>query len=205
MHNGEFLIPEDLFSADKPKPAFRKLALARIRTLTAAEKSAHSRRMYELLRDSELFQSAKNLFFFSAVESEPKTLPLFVLALSLGKRVASPKITPPDRMDAFVVTSLSDFVPGILDILTPKGDKGVILPEDVDLILVPGLFYTLDGKRLGRGGGYYDRYLLKTREDAIKIGICFSCQIVDDLPMEPHDLKVDYLLTERGLMPAHGH
>lgn len=84
------------------------------------------------------------------------------------------------------------------------GAKGPLEPEDgmpappPDLILVPGLAFTRDGHRLGRGGGYYDRWLA-TQRGIPTVGICFSCQLVDSLPVESHDLRVDAILTESGL------
>ena len=66
-----------------------------------------------------------------------------------------------------------------------------INPADIDLILCPAYAYTQDGERLGKGGGYYDRYLLRKRTDAVTIGVIFSCQLVAHVPTEPHDLIVD--------------
>lgn len=64
-------------------------------------------------------------------------------------------------------------------------------------ILVPGLGFSVEGRRLGRGKGFFDRYLKTV--GAIKIGLCFECQVVADLPTEKHDVSVDYLVTEKGV------
>ena len=66
-----------------------------------------------------------------------------------------------------------------------------INPADIDLILCPAFAYTQDGERLGKGGGYYDRYLLRKRPDTLTIGVIFSCQLVAHVPTESHDLRVD--------------
>lgn len=77
------------------------------------------------------------------------------------------------------------------------------LPEDADLdpawpdvIVVPGLAFTADGRRLGQGGGWYDRFLPGRRSDCITIGVCFSPQLVDDLPTDDHDVVLDAVVTD---------
>lgn len=71
-------------------------------------------------------------------------------------------------------------------------------PETVDLFLVPGVAFTADGRRLGRGGGYYDRLLQHRRATSTALGVCFSVQVIDDLPIEAHDQRLDAVITERG-------
>jgi 5-formyltetrahydrofolate cyclo-ligase len=78
----------------------------------------------------------------------------------------------------------------------------IVAPEHVDLFLVPGLAFTSHGGRLGRGGGFYDRLLPRRRAESTAIGICFSLQVVEDLPREAHDQLVDAVITERGLLAA---
>jgi len=77
----------------------------------------------------------------------------------------------------------------------------VVVPEDepdpvlVDVIVVPGLGFTLTGARLGRGGGWYDRFLTRVRPDAFKVGVCFAEQLLDELPLEAHDVWMDVVLS----------
>jgi 5-formyltetrahydrofolate cyclo-ligase len=68
--------------------------------------------------------------------------------------------------------------------------------HDLDLILVPGIAFTRSGRRLGRGGGHYDRLLASLAPTTPRLGVCFSTQIVDDLPVEEHDMAVDAVITE---------
>jgi 5-formyltetrahydrofolate cyclo-ligase len=72
----------------------------------------------------------------------------------------------------------------------------IISPAEIDLILVPGLAFTRAGQRLGRGGGFYDRFLARLSASTTKLGICFEQQIVETLPAEPHDQNVDAVITE---------
>ncbi len=77
----------------------------------------------------------------------------------------------------------------------------VVDPQRVDLFLVPGLAFTARGLRLGRGGGFYDRLLPRRNpRTSTAIGVCFAQQVLDDLPHEPHDQKVDCVVTEYGLL-----
>jgi 5-formyltetrahydrofolate cyclo-ligase len=75
----------------------------------------------------------------------------------------------------------------------------IVAPAEVDLFLVPGLAFTADGRRLGRGGGFYDRLLPDRAAHSIAIGICFSAQLAADVPCEPHDQRVDAVITEHGV------
>lgn len=72
-------------------------------------------------------------------------------------------------------------------------------PASVDVVFVPGLAFTLDGRRLGQGGGWYDRFLSAMRDDAIVIGVSFDDHVVAELPVEDHDVTVDLLVTESGI------
>lgn len=81
------------------------------------------------------------------------------------------------------------------------------MPEDdvaadwPDVIVVPGTAFTPDGRRVGQGGGWYDRFLPGRRHDAMTIGICFAPQLLDDLPTEAHDVVLDIVVTDDGIHP----
>jgi 5-formyltetrahydrofolate cyclo-ligase len=79
----------------------------------------------------------------------------------------------------------------------PEGDVDPYWP---DVVIVPGLAFTARGERLGQGGGWYDRFLGATRPDCATIGVCFVEQVVDSLPIEPHDVVVDRVVTDRGVL-----
>ena len=79
----------------------------------------------------------------------------------------------------------------------PEAD---IDPTWPDVVVVPGLAFTTDGDRLGQGGGWYDRFLSQVRSDCTSIGVCFTEQIVDALPVEAHDVVVDHVVTDRGVL-----
>jgi 5-formyltetrahydrofolate cyclo-ligase len=72
-------------------------------------------------------------------------------------------------------------------------------PSWPDAVIVPGLAFTTAGDRLGQGGGWYDRFLSEVRADCVTIGVCFAEQLVDALPVEPHDVTMDHVVTDRGV------
>lgn len=106
-----------------------------------------------------------------------------------------------------------DAVPGEPD-LSALGDwcrgRGliVVVPEEnpdaatVDLVLVPGLAFTAAGERLGQGGGWYDRFLAQVNDRCVIVGVCFAVQICEHLPVEPHDVCMDLVVTEHTVQSA---
>jgi 5-formyltetrahydrofolate cyclo-ligase len=91
--------------------------------------------------------------------------------------------------------------PGAWKILEPHPERcPVVAVEEIDLIFVPGLAFTRTGGRLGRGGGFYDRFLAGMRPGAMKVGVCFHAQLAGELPMEAHDHEVGVVVTEREVI-----
>jgi 5-formyltetrahydrofolate cyclo-ligase len=90
--------------------------------------------------------------------------------------------------------------PGRWKLMEPDAASPVVAPTGIDLMLIPGLAFTRAGARLGRGGGYYDRYLAKVSTDVIKVGVCFNVQLVEELISEIHDREVDMVVTESELI-----
>ncbi len=81
------------------------------------------------------------------------------------------------------------------EVAAPEGDAD---PSWPDVVVVPGLAFTAHGDRLGQGGGWYDRFLAGIRDDCTTIGVCFDPQILEVLPVEAHDVRVDHVVTESG-------
>jgi len=110
-----------------------------------------------------------------------------------GLRVLLPRVVG-DKIVAVVHDPGRALVAGAFGIPEPTGDP--VDPQEIDVVLVPGLAFTRDGRRLGQGGGFYDRFLPLVREDCVTVGVCFAEQIVDDLITEPHDRIVDLVITD---------
>ena len=121
-----------------------------------------------------------------------------VNALKAGKQICLPYITDKNMkiMQATLIKSLDELVVGAYNILTVKEENlRIVKPQDIDFILVPAVGLDKKGYRLGMGGGYYDRYLVKAI-NAKKIAAVYDCQLVDEVIKDDYDFKVDMILTE---------
>ena len=144
------------------------------------------------------FAEAGNvLLFVSALPEEPRTVELFDLAYQSRKTVLCPRVDRHARRLSIhrIADRSSELVPGILDIPEPRPGLPEVSPATVDWALVPGLAFDERGFRLGRGAGYYDRLLPALRPDATCWSICLECQLVRELPTEPHDAPLDGIST----------
>lgn len=123
-----------------------------------------------------------------------------VLALPVWKSAHVVSVFEPTRGEpqiALLVDDLRRRGREIITILpTARAHEDISLIVPLDLVLVPGLAFTRDGGRLGRGGGFFDRFLFHRAQSAAKIGVGFAFQIVDTLPLEAHDVKLNAVITD---------
>ncbi|MFM2079172.1 MAG: hypothetical protein RJA49_3062 [Actinomycetota bacterium] len=134
------------------------------------------------------YQQAGTVMAFNGFASEPDTDPLFARVAADGKRLVLPRIA---QGDIEVCDAGGPMVASRIGVEEPQGPA---LPFDlVEFVIVPGLAFTPDGYRLGYGGGFYDRFLPKV--PAPNAGVCFAEQIVDDLPVEAHDVRVQLVIS----------
>lgn len=105
------------------------------------------------------------------------------------------------EMEAFLVDNARQVRRGRFGVWEPDVETTQVLkPEELSVILLPGLFFTLEGARLGRGGGFFDRYLARTTATTLRAGVALDWQLVESLPLEPHDQKMDWLITEKRVI-----
>lgn len=141
-------------------------------------------------------QAATLLLYVSAFPEEIDTWPLIRDALEAGRRLVLPRV---DR-DAGglvlheIVDLRSDLAPGVLDIPEPRADRPIVPPDEVRWALVPGLGFDQRGYRLGRGAGHYDRLLPRLPAHTPRWAIALSPQWVEELPVEPHDQRLNGIL-----------
>jgi len=154
--------------------------------------------LFQAITSLSEFISARNIFIYCSVEKEPDTFQVAKTALSMGKTVAYPLCSRGGLMKALAVDSLSELRPSLLGIPAPPTSAPEIAPEALDLVIVPALTYDRAGYRLGYGGGYYDRYL--SGIPAVTVGMARERLLKNELPREPHDIAVMYVLTEFGVV-----
>ncbi len=182
------------------KPAHRRECFARIKSLSAAEKTAASARMRDLITGSPLFREAKAVFSFAGLAGEPYLLEL--VTTHPEKTWALPRVGDDDRLTFYRVEADEALNRGTLGISEPAPRPDRLLPASApDLILVPGVGFDLRSlTRLGRGKGHYDQYLalvLEEKRPVIFVGVGFSVQF-QTLVREAHDIPMHRLLTEDG-------
>lgn len=172
------------------KSALRRTIRSRLAALSVGERAAKSEAIASALLAREDVSRARTLALFLSLGDEPQTRGL-IDALAASHRIVVPRVTG-ERME------FAHYVPGSLrrgafGIEEPAGGE-VVEPADIDAMVVPGVAFTADGARLGRGRGYYDRYLASEGFRAVCIGVCFAEQVVDELPTEPHDRAMDAVI-----------
>ena len=148
------------------------------------------------------FVAARTVLLTAPFRSEWNAEPLIDLALAQGKTVALPRVVEPARMLELcrVADAARDIVVGWRGVPEPASDCGCVEVADVDWVLVPGVAFDRDGGRLGYGGGYYDRLLPLLPSRAPRVAGAFSVQIVDEVPKAPHDITMDVVVTELGVV-----
>ena len=157
------------------------------------------------LRKLPAYRKAKALLCYVAIDGEVETRPILARALAGRKRVAVPvTLTKRRRLLAMEVRDLEKdlCISGPYGIPEPRRDsRARMAPRDLDLVLVPGIAFDRKGHRLGRGAGYFDRFLEKLPARIPRVGLAFRFQVVRDLPWESHDEPVAKVITERGIFP----
>lgn len=184
------------------KRELRKRMLAARRALSKEERASYSAEITEKLLSHAAVTRARTIFAYAAMPDEVQTESLLSGLLAMGKRVAIPWITGKQWMEAALVPSMDLLEVGAYGILTVREERREILsPQELECVIVPGVAFSVDGARLGMGGGYYDTFLPKA-ERAVRIAAAFQCQITEDIPRLPHDCGVDWIVTEQGVFKA---
>jgi 5-formyltetrahydrofolate cyclo-ligase len=168
--------------------------------------AAQSRLICDHVQRTERFRRASVVMVYLSLAREADLSATTLHAWQQGKVVAAPKMDWKNKhMLPVEIHSLDQgYTTDVAGLRNPQA--GVPVPlEDIDLILVPGLAFDRQGGRLGRGGAYYDRFLATRQLQASVFGIGFTEQVVDTVPMEPHDRRMDVLVTDEGTMECSTH
>jgi len=193
--------------------ASRKQALreqARKARIAQPNKEAVSAEVCRAIVAMPEYAAAKTVLWYVDAGSEVKTRHALPEALTQGKTIVVPYcIVETNQLELFHLEAMEELVEGAYKILEPdvalrdKPGKR-IEPELLDFVLVPGTAFSPDGARMGQGKGYYDRLLNRVRRDAPLVGVAFDGQIFDDIPMDVHDVFMDYIATPTRLLKGKG-
>ncbi len=179
------------------KRRLRREMRQRMLALPEAYVRAAGERMEARVLAMPAFRRAERIFVYVSVGREPSTRRILQEALASGKAVYVPKCLGKGEMAAVRIRDMADLTPGTLGIPEPRDWSDACGPADLDLILVPCVCAGRDGKRLGHGGGYYDRFLAGGAEKAVCL--CFDRMLTEDIPTEETDVRMPAVLTEEAL------
>lgn len=179
------------------KATLRTQIRARMKGLTPEEREASDRALCARFLSLPQIAEARTVLLYHGMGAEIGTAHLLSPLLAMGKAVALPRCLSDSGMEARMVDNTSQLVRHRYGMLEPSVDCPLISSQKIDLILVPGLAFDRSGYRLGQGGGYYDRYLEKY--DGHTIALCRDPFLLDHIPREPHDRRLELIVSETAL------
>ena len=172
------------------KTDLRKNIKALKRQHSSEELDAQSELIMRKLEQHPDFIKAQKIMLYSSLPDEVQTQ-AFIEKWRLQKRIILPTVVGDDIIPVELAAN-TGFAGGDFNILEPQNET---YTGDFDLIVVPGVAFDLKGNRLGRGKGYYDRFLCQ-HQKVKKIGICFDFQLVDNVPVEENDIPMDEIISK---------
>ena len=176
------------------KKQLRRKIRERLRSLPADYVRTAGMDIQGQILSSAGYLKAESIFLFVSMPKETPTDRILRQALADGKKVYVPKCGAKE-MQAVRIRDIEHLYPGMLGILEPSDCSEIVTAEELDLILVPCLAAAPDGRRLGHGGGYYDRFLKGHTENAVCL--CFRRMFCDEIPMDQYDVPMPCVITER--------
>ena len=146
------------------------------------------------------YAAAKTVMYYVDVRSEVRTRHYLATALTHGKRIVVPYCVD-GELELFLLEDMNELAIGMYKILEPREElrarpEKKIRPDELDLIMVPGVAFDRRGARTGHGFGYYDKLLEHSRMDCPLVALAFECQMFPEIPTMPHDIFMDKIITE---------
>ena len=181
------------------KQAARKEIRAKAKSLPEAYYREAGEKMTRLIQSWAPFREARSVLAFMPIKGEVDIHPLVEEILTLGKTLYLPRVDSVKKgiMSAVRISDLDDLVEGVWGIREPAKEADSAPYSAIDLVLVPCLAASRDGLRMGKGGGFYDRFMKGYRGKAILL--CPEAFILETVPMGYYDLAYTYVLTEEGI------
>jgi len=179
------------------KTKIRQSLLSSRREQPAEELEEKNKKIIARLTEESLFKKARTVLFYIPVRGEVDTLDAIRQSLAIWKKqVVVPKVAKEKQLELFEIKSLAELKPGAFGIFEPDVRPGrAVLPEELDLAIIPGIAFDERGNRVGYGHGYYDRLLKRVFAPAI--GLAYENQLLSGIPAECHDVPVQLIITEK--------
>ena len=185
-------------SVIEEKKALRTFIRKKERTLDPTYKAESSEAICRHLLALDEYKSAKVVFAFASTEKEIDTSLFMNETIAAGKTLILPRCAAEHAIDLCVVRSMDDLEAGAYGILEPKKSCALVTAADIDFAVVPCLSFDRKGRRLGQGGGYYDRLLPQLHCPTVLI--CREQLMSPEVPVEEHDMRCTMLVTEKGIL-----
>ena len=174
------------------KNAIRSSIRRQLLTLSGASKGTFSKKITKYFLTSRILHTLKSLFIYISQPSEVNTCHLIKMALENEIKVYAPKIID-QHMSAQRLVTVDDLIPGKWGILEPP--TTICSPAHIDLVITPGLAFTRQGTRLGRGAGFYDQWLANNSYGRT-MALAYDITLLDNLPLSQDDVQIDSIVTE---------
>lgn len=188
---------------EKSKDSLRKILAQQRDSISYENKIIYDKKIFDFLIHSDFYISSKIIFIYVSFKNEVYTHKMIDYLLKSGKIVCVPKVISKEKgMKAVQIKDFYELKSGKYGILEPENLGNIILPQNVELAIIPGLAFDLKGGRLGYGGGYYDRFLRLMKDNAFKYGLGYFMQIVDKVPEEPWDVRLNGIITEKKIIKS---
>lgn len=177
------------------KAVIRKNSIKKRNRLTPLEQIFASDKITEYVVSIEEVVNAESVLLYADFNNEVMTDKMALKLMLMGKKVYMPKVTG-DSMEFYRIFELDEMLPGAFGIREPIDISDLSYNYKAgDVIICPGVAFDENGNRIGYGKGFYDRYLMD-KDNLVKIGICYQCQIVDVIDAEVNDIRMNYVVSE---------
>lgn len=189
------------------KKMLRKEILEKRNNLDLVKREEMDRKILNKFYETQYYKKAEKIFIYISYASEINTKEIINKALKDNKKIYVPRTEFKIRhMDAVEIKSLDNLEESSYGILEPSKEVPNIDPNELDLIVVPGVAFDKSGGRMGYGAGFYDRYFKKIKKENInkivKLALAYEVQMLDKVPMNEQDVPVDYIITENEFIYA---
>jgi 5-formyltetrahydrofolate cyclo-ligase len=184
------------------KKALRREIINKRNNMDINEKKIKDKKIIDKFYNSEEYKKAEKIFIYISYSSEIDTKSIINKALKDNKKIYVPRTEfKIRRMDAIEITSLDNLTESSYGTLEPGVGESYIDPNELDLIIVPGVAFDRNGGRMGYGAGFYDRYFKKINKDNAmkikKLALAYDFQVIERVPMDKNDMPIDNIITDK--------